>query len=69
MIQNIVNWFTGTVIFFPFLFFYERLSPIFSPQNNQRSFINDDVTCMIAMAEKLTHLLRYSADVTDFVQR
>jgi len=70
----VFNWFTGTVIFFPFIFFYERLFPIFSPLNNQRSFLPEDEAeisnsvFLLYLADRLSELLQLFADLADNVQ-
>ena len=75
MVQNVINWFGSTVMFFPFIMFYERLSPIFSPENKQRSLetvgrsfdtCNDS---LMSIAKFLKFLLSILADFTDGVQR
>ena len=38
LLQNFFNWFCPTIFWFTFLPFYNRLSPIFAPANNQRQF-------------------------------
>ncbi len=43
LLQNFFNWFTATVVWFPFMGLYNRLYPIFAPANNQRS-IDDQVS-------------------------
>jgi hypothetical protein len=67
MIQNVFNWFSATVIFFPFIMFYERLSPIFSPENNLRS-LDAATDSLMLLAEKLTNLLRMFGHISDAAQ-
>jgi hypothetical protein len=43
LLQNFFNWFTATILWFPFLGFYNRLIPIFSqvpisPTSNEQLF-------------------------------
>ena len=73
--ENVFNWFTATVIFFPFIFFYERLFPIFAPENNQRSFlpgVKPKTPCssmfIIYLADRLVELLQLFADLAEKVQ-
>ena len=75
LLQNFFNWFTATTVWFPFMVMYNRLYPIFSPQNNQRSFEDDDewgdpcMETLIVLAQQLVFLLRKFAIYTELFQR
>ncbi len=74
LLQNFFNWFTVTVIWFPFMGLYNRIYPIFAPQNNQRSldYEADTEACtdaLLLVADKLVSLLRLFAGLTDWTQR
>ena len=71
LLQNFFNWFTATVVWFPFMVMYDRIHPIFSPENNQRS-LEESQACdetLFVLAEKLVYLLRLFAGVSNVVQR
>ena len=74
LLQNFFNWFTATVVWFPFMGLYNRIYPIFAPQNNQRSldYDADSEACtdaLLLVADKLVSLLRLFAGLTDWTQR
>ena len=70
VLQNFFNWFTGTVVWFPFMAVYNRLAPIFSTANNQRHLDESDACteALILLSERLVNLLRFFAGLTDNVQ-
>ena len=70
LLQNFFNWFTGTVVWFPLMVLYDRLFPIFSPANNQRS-LDDGDPCsdaLILLSDRLVMFLRVFADFSDEIQ-
>ena len=71
LLQNFFNWFTATVVWFPFMVMYDRIHPIFSAENNQRSFEDSQATdeTLYLLAEKLVSLLRFFAAITNAIQR
>ena len=71
LLQNFFNWFTGTVVWFPFMMMYDRMYPIFSTENNQRS-LEDSQACdamLYLLATNLVTLLRLFAGFTTGIQR
>ena len=72
LLQNFFNWFTATVVWFPFMVMYDRLYPIFSPENNQRRFEDSSIEsdeALVRLAEILALLLRLFASLSEGVQR
>lgn len=72
LLQNFFNWFTSTVMFFPFLLFYDRLTPVFAPENNlNRLNIENErfeTEILMTVSKKLTELLRNFAYIPSGIQ-